>query len=349
MGLGGYPGVGLADARDLIRQGIDPIQHRRAERAALNAPSVPTFEQAAEDYIRAKRGEWRNSKHASQWSNTLRDYAFPVIGNLPVNEIELDHILRILRPLWQSKTETASRLRGRIESVLSAAKTLGYRTGENPALWRGNLENLLSKPEKTKKAGHHATLPYAEVPVFMAEGRRLGSISARALEFTVLTAARTGEVLNATWDEFSLESSLWTVPAERMKAGREHRAPLSDAALEVLRPLHEYRESDSAFFFPGARVGRPLSQMALLMCLRGLRPEVTVHGFRSTFRDWIAEATTVHPDIAEAALAHVVSSKARAAYERGDELERRRELMQMWADHCASTKRGKVVPIRGRA
>ena len=341
MGLGPYPGVSLKQARSnaeearlLIRKGQDPIEQRKTVRAAERARGVPTFELFAGEYIEAHAGEWRNAKHRQQWENTLATYAHPVIGNLPVDAITLDHILKILEPIWSTKTETASRVRQRIENVLDAAIAKGLRTAANPARWKGNLKHLLAAPEKTKAVTHHPALPYAELPDFIDALQRVEGLAAKALFFTILTASRTNEVLQAHWPELDFDAALWTIPGARMKAGREHRVPLSEAALAILQPLYECREQDDSYVFPGMKPNKPLSSMSMLMTLRRMQKGLTVHGFRSTFRDWCAEETHFHPDIAEAALAHVINNKARAAYERGDKLEKRRELMERWADYC---------------
>ena len=345
MGLGPYPGVtlkearsGAEEARALLRKGQDPIEQRKAQRAAQRAPGVPTFEAFAGEYIEAHAGEWRNAKHRQQWENTLATYAYPVIGKMAVDKIQLDHILKILQPIWTTKTETASRVRQRIENVLDAAIAKGLRTAANPARWKGNLKHLLAAPEKTKAVTHHPALPYAELPDFVHNLRQVEGLSAQALLFTILTASRTNEVLQARWSEVDLEAALWTIPGSRMKAGREHRVPLTNTAVEILQPLHECREHDDSFVFPGMKPNKPLSSMAKLMTLRRIRPRLTVHVFLSTFRDWCAEETSFHPDIAEAALAHVINDKARAAYERGDKLEKRRNLMGHWATYCSSGK-----------
>jgi len=353
MGLGPYPGVtlrearsGAEEARALIRRGQDPIEQRKAQRAAQHVPGVPTFEVFAGEYIEAHAGEWRNAKHRQQWQNTLATYAFPVIGDLPVDAITLDHILKILEPIWPTKTETASRVRQRIENVLDAAIAKGLRTAANPARWKGNLKHLLAAPEKAKAVTHHRALPYAELPDFINTLRQVEGLSAQALLFTILTASRTNEVLQARWSEVDLDAALWIIPGARMKAGRRHRVPLSDAALDILRPLHECREQDNSFVFPGMRPNKPLSSMAMLMTLRRMQPGLTVHGFRSTFRDWCAEQTHFHPDIAEAALAHVINDKARAAYERGDKLGKRRELMELWAGYCLQPDDAQLIELK---
>lgn len=358
MGLGSLADVGLADAREkardarkLITAGIDPIDAKRASRAAvaLERANVATFEDAAKAYIEAHSHAWRNPKHRDQWPNTLRDYAYLVMGKLPVARIEVGHVLKVLEPIWTKKPETASRVRGRIEAVLDWAKARGYRTGENPARWRGHLENLLPRRAKVRKVEHHPALPYAEIGAFMADLRKQDGVAALALEFLILTAARTSEVSGARWSEIDLDKAVWTVHADRIKAGREHRVPLSAPALAILKKLHKTR--DGEFVFPGGRKGKPLSANALLALLKRMdRTDVTAHGFRSTFRDWCAEQTNYPRDVAEAALAHAVGDKVEAAYRRGDLFEKRALLMRDWAAYCGTVpktdKTATVVPMR---
>jgi integrase len=325
-------------AREQVRSGIDPVDARRSDREAKRLADAKrlTFKQCAERYIATHQGAWKNDRHRAQWRSTLSTYAYPIIGELSVAEIDTALVTRVLEPIWASTTETATRVRGRIESVLDWAKARGYRSGENPARWKGHLSNLLAKPDQLKKRNgsrHHPALRYAEIPVFMRELRERDSISARALEFTILVAARTGEVLGAKRQEIDLEDKTWTIPAERMKGGREHRVPLSERALEILRDLQ--REHGNPFLFPGGKAGAPLSQMAMLQLLRGMRPGLSVHGFRSTFRDWCAERTNYPSEVAEMALAHTVSDKVEAAYRRGDLKDKRGRLMAEWARYCA--------------
>jgi integrase len=361
MGLGPLALYGLADARALAQdarrlrhQGIDPIDHRRDVRAQtqLDAAKAMTFRQCADAYIAAHRAGWRNSKHAAQWEATLATYAGPIIGALPVQAIDTALVLKVLEPIWTAKPETAGRVRGRIESILDWAKVRGYRAGENPARWRGHLDKLLPARAKVRKVEHHAALLYAELPAFLVALREQEGIAARALEFTILTAARTGETITATWNEINWTDKVWIVRAERMKAGKEHRVPLCDRALAILR---EMKPADDAageqFLFPGSKAGRPLSNMAFLMLLRRMgRGDLTAHGFRSTFRDWVAERTNFPAEVAEMALAHAVESKVEAAYRRGDMFEKRRRLMDAWAAFCtaAPTERGEVVAMHGR-
>ncbi|MGC2854151.1 tyrosine-type recombinase/integrase [Novispirillum sp. DQ9] len=343
MGLGALADVSLSEAREkasearkLLSAGRDPLEARKEERqaAALEAAKAISFKGAAEAYITAHRAGWRNAKHAAQWSATLETYAFPVIGELPVADVDTGLVLRVLEPIWTEKPETASRVRGRIEAVLDWARVRGYRDGPNPALWRGHLAHLLPRRAKVRKVEHHAALPYAEIAAFMVALRQRDATAARGLEFAILTAARTGEVLGATWAEIDLEAAVWTVPADRMKAGREHRVPLSPRAAAILQAMAQ-EHGQEGYLFPSKRKGKPLSNMAFLMLLRRMgRADLTAHGFRSTFRDWTAERTAFPGEVAEAALAHVVGDKVEAAYRRGDLFEKRRKLMEAWADHC---------------
>jgi integrase len=328
MGLGSLSALSLADARiktaecrALCQQGLDPIEVRKAReaQAALEAAKAITFKQAAEQYIEAKRAEWKNAKHASQWANTLNAYAYPFIGALPVQDIDTALVQKVIEPIWSAKTETANRVRGRIERILDWAARRGLRTGANPARWRGHLEFDLAKRSKVQPVQHHAALPFIELPDFMAELRAQVGIAARALEFTILTAARTNETIGAALAEIDPAQKVWAVPGERMKAGKEHRVPLSPRALAIVRGITAIQTGDDAFIFRGGRQGRPLSNMAMAAVLKRMgRTDITVHGFRSTFRDWAAERTN-HPNhVVEMALAHAVSDKVEAAYRRGD-------------------------------
>lgn len=341
MGLGSFDDVSLANARDAARTarakivtGIDPIQQRKAARSALIADMATalTFSECATKYMEAHESGWRNPKHTQQWRNTIETYANPVIGQMLVRDVGLPHVMKVLEPIWHKKTETAKRLRGRLESVLDWAITRDLRSGPNPARWKGHLDTLLAQPGKISKTKHHRRLPYAEMPAFMAELRNQAGIGAKALEFTILTAARSGEVRAATWDEFDLTTGLWTVPADRMKAGKEHRVPLSDAAMAVLVSQQTVRFNE--YVFPSPRSGI-LSDMTLSAVLRRMKVEAVPHGFRSTFRDWAAEKTDYPRDAAEMALAHTIPDKVEAAYRRGDLFEKRRQMMQDWADFCA--------------
>jgi integrase len=360
MGMGPLHTVSLAEARKRAAEhrlrrhdGIDPIEARRAERlqARLDAAKAITFKECAEGYIKAHRAGWRNGKHAAQWEATLGTYAEPIIGNLSVQAIDTTLVLKALEPIWTAKPETAGRVRGRIEVILDWAKVRGYRQGENPARWRGHLDKLLPARGKVRKVEHHAALPYSKLLGFLIGLREQESISARALEFTILTAARTGEVIGVRWSEIDLINKTWTVPAGRMKAGREHRVPLSPRALAILEDMQEHRHADDGFVFPGGKPGKPLSNMAFLMLLRRMdRGDLTAHGFRSSFRDWAAERTNFPPEVAEMALAHTVSDKTVAAYNRSDLFERRRRLMQQWATFCttppAQERQSNIAPIR---
>lgn len=361
MGLGSFAVVSLADARakaaacrTLRLDGIDPIEARQAQhaQAALDAAKAITFKEAAERYIAAHRAGWKVAKHASLWTNTLSTYAYPVIGKVSVQAVDTGLVLRILEPIWNTKPETAGRVRGRIEAILDWAKSRGLRKGENPARWRGHLQYQLPARSKVRRVKHHAALPYAELPKLMMALREQDGIGARALEFTILTAARTGEIIGATRDEANVDEKLWTVPAARMKAGREHRVPLSPRALAVLKDMTHPANGEHAFIFPGGKRGKPLSNMAMAKVLKRMDCEnITVHGFRSTFRDWAAERTNYPNEVVEMALAHAVSDKVEAAYRRGDLFEKRRRLMADWAAYCNAAKTatvGSVVPMRGR-
>jgi integrase len=337
MGLGSCQHVSLkeareraADARKAQNQGLDPKTERDKQKSSKG---IPTFDQCAEAYIESHKGSWRNAKHASQWRNTLNTYASPTIGKLPVDQVNTDLVIQIIQPIWKTKTETASRVRGRIESVISWAMVSGYHLGPNPALWRGHLDQLLPKRSKVQPVKHHESLPYSEVSGFMTDLKDRDSISARALEFTILTAVRTNEVLNAKWSELDLDKNIWTIPAERMKANRDHRVPLCKQAIDLVNALPGTNE-----YLFSVRLNRPLSNMAMLNLLKKHMgyPKLTVHGFRSTFRDWAAEVSDYPRELAESALAHVLTDKTEAAYQRGDKLEKRREMMASWADFCTS-------------
>lgn len=340
IGIGSLENVSRAEARETAfrvrlqaRQGTDLIEERNRARkeAALRKAREMTFEQCAEAYVKAHQASWRNEKHKAQWTSTLRTYAYPVFGSLPVADITVGLVMKVLDPIWSTKTETASRLRGRIENILDWATVREYRSGENPARWRGYLEKALpAARNKARQIRHHAALPIDDVPAFMADLSAQPGISALAFRFTILTATRTGETIGARWEEIDLAERSWLVPAERMKAGRPHRVPLSDAALSILQTV---KGLDPELVFPGQRKGKTMSNMAFLMTLRRMKREnITAHGFRSTFRDWAAERTEFQGEVAEAALAHVVGNKVEAAYRRGDLFEKRRRLMDAWAD-----------------
>jgi integrase len=338
MGLGGVGSVPLATAREqaaeartVLAAGGDPIEARNRSKA------VPTFGAMADSLIASMSPGWRNEKHRRQWKMTLDEYAKP-LRPLPVDQIGTEDVLRVLRPLWTEKPETASRLRGRIERVLDAAKALGHRSGENPAIWRGHLKNLLPKRQKLTR-GHHAAMAYADLPAFMGALRERPATAARAMEFTILTAARSGETFGATWGEIDLEAKVWTVPANRMKGGKKHRVPLAPRAVAILEELAALRtaaDHASPYVFPGMRPGRPLSSAAMDMLLRRMKVAETVHGFRSTFRDWAGEATATPREVAEAALAHATGDETELAYRRGDALEKRRKLMLAWDRYLAA-------------
>jgi integrase len=355
MGLGSYDTWSLSEARDRARkvrqmrsEGIDPIEQRRADRqhAKLDAARAITFKACGEAYIAAHKAGWRNAKHAAQWPATLHTYAYPVFGDLAVQAVDVALVMKALEPIWTEKPQTASRVRGRIENVIDWATARGYRHGENPARWRGHLENLLPNKNKVRRVEHHRALPYQEVGAFMAELRALGGTPARALEFAVLTGARTGEVVGARWGEMNLAERLWTIPGERMKAGLEHRVPLSDAALSIIKAMAEIRQGD--LIFPGGKANnQPLSNTAFFHLLRKIgRGDLTAHGFRSTLRDWAAEQTNFPREVAELALAHAVGSAVERSYQRSDLFDRRRRLMAAWARHCSTPMAGQVVPIR---
>lgn len=344
IGLGGYPSVTLAQARErarearrLIEEGIDPAERRKAAKLALVASQeAMTFKQATAAFLRVKQTEWRNPKHRDQWQSTLETYAFPVMGDLPVAKVELRHVVDTLEPIWTTRTETAKRLRGRIEHVLSWATVSGHRQGDNPARWKGHLDAVLPSPGKVAKVAHHSALPWEQIGDFMADLRQREGMAARALEFAILTAARSGEVRGATWDEIDLEGRCWTIPAERMKAGREHRVPLSDAAVTLLEALPRMEGSDHVFTAPR---GGALSDMSLPAVCRRMKVDAVPHGFRSTFRDWCAERTNYPREVAELALAHSIGNAVEAAYRRGDLFAKRAKLMNDWARWCSTVPR----------
>jgi integrase len=366
MGLGPAADFSLAEARQMaqdarkkVHGGIDPLAAKTAEQAEKRAAVAKymTFEQCARAYIEAHSVAWSNDKHRRQWGSTIETYAKPAIGSLPVQAIDTALVLKVIQPIWNEKPETASRLRGRIESILDWATTSGYRKGDNPARWRGHLENLLAAKAKVRKVRHHPALPYKDIPAFMAELRARDSLSARALEFTILTAARTGEsVMAKRHDEIDHEERAWDVPADRMKAKKPHRVPLTGRALEIIQDLPEVE--GNPYLFPGGKPGKSLSNMAMAELLKGMGwkdkngETIVPHGFRSTFRDWAAERTGHPGDVVEAALAHTIDNKVEAAYRRGDLFEKRRRLMDDWAAYCASPpaeETGAVVPMKRRA
>ena len=358
LGLGPLHTVGLAEARERAKRarlqlldGVDPLAAKQAQRAqeALQAARAITFEEAARTWYAQHQGSWKNAKHAAQVIDTLATFAFPKIGNLPVNEIDTGLVLKCIEPDWATTTETMSRVRGRIESVLDWATVRNYRQGDNPARWRGHLAEVLPAPGKIAKPEHHAALPYAQVPAFMADLRKRPSVTVRALEFTIITAARTGEVLQATWDEIDFADKTWVIPEGRMKGGKQHRVPLTGAALEILAALP--REEGNPHVFIGSSAGAGLHSMAMARLLRGIRIDCTVHGFRSSFRDWAGETTNFPNHVVEMALAHAIGSAVEASYRRGDLFSKRRKLMEAWAAYCSrpAVSGETVVPLRARA
>jgi integrase len=350
MGLGPYPDISLAEARrraaehrNQRRDGIDPLDAKLLQRQAqrLAATKGRTFRECAAEFIEKNRAGWRNAKHRQQWENTLTTYVYPTLGELSVSAIDTGLVVQVLDPIWVGKPETASRVRGRIEAVLDAATVRRFRQGPNPAQWKGNLAHLLPARSRVRKVEHHAALPFDEMPEFLSVLRYRQGMAARALEFAVLTVARTGEVLGALWGEIDLQAQVWTVPADRMKAGRQHRVPLSAAAvavLEAVSPLaltKDEKPDPVAPIFPGPRRALPMSNMTMLMLLRRMkRDDLTAHGFRSTFSDWAAERTAYPREVVEMALAHTIGNKVEAAYRRGDLFEKRRQLMADWASFC---------------
>ncbi|MEZ5492011.1 MAG: integrase arm-type DNA-binding domain-containing protein [Gammaproteobacteria bacterium] len=339
MGLGSFPDIGLAEAREeatkcrkQAKNGIDPINARQADEEM-----IPDFTSCAARYIRAHRRGWKNKKHSKQWTSTLKTYARPIIGSRKIDSITTEDVLKILSPIWTSKTETAKRLQGRIENVLDYAAAHKWREPLNPARWRGHLDKLLPKPSRIARVKHHPAMPYTEVPAFFSELSNNTGTSAQALRLLILTATRTSEVLEARWKEIDFNEATWTIPAERMKARQEHRVPLSDPAISILTALPKIE--GNPYIFPGIRHGRPLSNMALLQVMRrmgygvkGSRGDYVPHGFRSSFRDWSGEVSSYPRDVAEMALAHVIENKVEAAYRRGDLFIKRRQMMQDWSE-----------------
>lgn len=338
LGLGPFPEIGLAEAREkaremhrLVRQGVDPLTSKRAQRSAMLArhAAEKDFDWCVTEFIKSKADEWKNPKHRQQWENTLKTYASPHLGHMLVQDVDLQHVLLCLEPIWKTKNETASRLRGRIESVLDWATVRKYRTGDNPARWKGHLDKVLPAPMKIQKVQHHRAVPIDDMPAFGADLRQRAGVAARALEFTILTAARSGEVRGAIWSELDMDAGVWTIPAGRMKAGREHRVPLSKAAVKLLKELSTGAPAD--LVFPGTKDRKALSDMSLTAVMRRMEVDAVPHGFRSTFRDWVGDRTNFPRDLAELALAHVIENKTEEAYRRSDALERRREMMNAWA------------------
>ena len=356
LGLGPAGDYTLAEAREAARQcrrqlreGIDPLEARRAAKDAAQASREMTFKAVAEAYIAAHKDTWRNAKHREQWPSTLETYVYPRFGQKPVNAVTVHDVLGVLRPIWHEKPETASRVRGRIETVLDSATAQHLRAGENPARWRGHLEHLLPKREKLAKVEHHAAAPWAELPTLYRKLTESKGMAALCLRFLILTAARSGEARGATWGEIDMKAKTWTVPAERMKADREHRVPLSAPALAILQEMAQLGTDPARLVFPGQAKGKPLSDVALNKALATAGGgDFTVHGMRSTFRDWCAERATGYPrEVAEAALAHTNKDKVEAAYLRGDHFEQRRRLMDSWATHATTpaAPAGRVVSI----
>jgi len=340
MGMGAYPAIPLSkarakagDARQAVAEGRDPIAEKAKE-------EEPTFSECVEQFLTSMEGQWRNEKHRAQWRMTLTEYCKPIQAK-KVSEITVDHVLKVLKPIWSTKSETASRLRGRIERVLGYAKAKGWREGENPAAWKENLGNILPARQKLTR-GHHAAMKYDEVPAFAAKLRTHDAMAARALEFLILTASRSGEVLEATWDEIDLQAKVWTVPKERMKAGREHRVPLTDTAVAILDAIST--AAKEGYVFPGQKKDRPLSNMSMAMLMRRMKfTAYTVHGFRSAFRDWAGDRTSFPRELAEAALAHVVGDETERAYRRSDAIAKRRKLMEAWEKYLSAAPSENVL------
>lgn len=356
LGPAGAEGISLADARDArdalrlkVKAGVDPLDERRRLAtevlAAAQAAQVAgiTFRALAETYIGANEGSWGNDKHWQQWKNTLSIYVNPVVGELTVANVATAHVLQILEPIWKAKAETANRVRGRIETILDAAKARGYRDGENPARWRGHISQILPSRSRLTR-GHHKAMPYDAIPAFVGALHKREAVAALALEFTILTAARTREVIGAKWDEVDLQKAIWTIPASRMKASKEHRVPLSPRAVEILQATQALGKE---WLFPAIK-GGSMSGMAMTMLLRRMKVDATVHGFRSGFRDWAAECTGYAHEVAEMALAHTIENKVERAYRRGDLFDKRRRLMDDWAAYCADCHMAgdNILPIR---
>lgn len=358
LGLGAYPSVTLSEAKEaarkaraLLAQGVDPVTHAQAARSQLRAELKVrhlTFSEAANAYITAQEPVWRNAKHVQQWRNTLQSYAHPFVGDMPVQAITQEHVLQVLEPIWRDKTETASRVRGRMESVLDWAIAKGHRQASNPARWKGLLDKILPAPGKIRQTDHHKAIAYADLSRFMCLLQAIEGAGAAALQFLILTATRSGEVRGAKWDEFDLREGIWIIPAERMKAKKEHRVPLSPPALALLLRQQEIAQSkaqasgvNSPFVFPGiskSSNNKPISDMTLTAVMRRLGSEAVPHGFRSTFRDWAAEMTDYPNEVAEMALAHAIGNKVEAAYRRGDLFAKRQRLMQDWADYALASQ-----------
>ena len=348
MSFGGYPDVTLKtarqkaiEARNRLNQGVNPIEERKIAKARPTRSESPLFGVFALEYVETMRPQWRNAKHAEQWISTIKSYAFPVLEKMPIDQIDTPHILEVLTPSWLTKPETASRLRGRLERILSAAITRKHRPSPNPAIWKGHLGNLLPPSPRSDK--HHAALPYEKIPVFMKALKEVDGIAALALQFAILNASRTAEVQKALRRE--VEGGIWTIPGNRMKNGKEHQVPLCQTALDLLT-IAQSQDPDSDYLF--SRNGKHLSNMAMLMCVKRIDPTITVHGFRSTMRDWVAEESDHSPEVAEMALAHTIQNKVEAAYRRGKLLERRRLLMKDWESYCLTGHWGNVIALPER-
>ena len=358
-GLGPYPTISLEKAREdahecriLRKNGIDPIEHQKAKESqkALAESKSITFKDCALAYIEAHKRGWKNKKHLSQWENTLSTYTYPVIGKIAVQDVDIDLIMKILEPIWFEKTETASRVRQRIENVLDWATVRKYRQGDNPALWRGRLDKLLPQRNKVQKPKHFAAMDYRELPLYFKSIRQKDTLTSKALAFTILTVTRTSEARGATRKEIDDKAKSWIIPENRMKTEREHRIPLSVEALKILQEMEPFKRHTDDLIFPGLAQAKPISDASLLKLVKQTHPTLTVHGFRSSFRDWCAEQTNYPREVAEAALAHVIKDKTEAAYQRGDMFEKRRKLMDSWADYCLNDKNmADVVPINKAA
>jgi integrase len=358
MGLGSaVDAITLAEARERAREArkllvdrVDPIERRHSELAAQRVAGATTmsFQECADAFIASHEAGWSSAVHRRQWKNSLAKHVYPVIGDLPVHAIDTKLVMKVVEPLWKSKVETASRIRGRIEGILDWAKVRGYRAGENPGRWRGHLEHQLPARRKVRRVEHFAAIPFGEIPGFMAELRRQDGVAARAVEFAILTAARSGETRYAQWSEFNLLDKVWVLPPERMKAQREHRVPLSARALAILQEMQAHRIADDGFVFPGGKVGRPLADTVLLRLLQRIRRGLTLHGFRSTFSDWAHECTSYSNHVIEQALAHAVGNAVERAYRRGDLFEKRRRLMDAWAEFCGkpAASQSAVISLR---
>lgn len=358
-GLGSIQALSLADAREaaakcrkMLAGGIDPILAAKTHRDAVRLEKARrmTFSQCADAFIDSMRPQWKNEKHVAQWTNTIKTYATPIFGDIPVQDVDTALIRKALDPIWQTKNETASRLRGRLENILDWAKVSGLRVGDNPARWKGHLELLLPSPSKVQKTVHHPALPYPQTSSFIKQLRTQSGNAALALEFTILTAARTSETIGAKWAEFDLAAAIWTIPAIRMKMKKEHRVPLCSRAIEIIEKM---KSLEADYVFPGGRKDMPLSNMAMAAVLKRMeRTDITVHGFRSTFRDWAAETTAYPNEVVEMALAHRISNAVEAAYRRGDLMEKRKALMHAWQVYCERDQPAaihKIAPTKKQA